>query len=96
MSKSTNYIQAYAVIRIDEFMGTKSHVHEYESEGMLLPAAGPAYITVKEVVLCAEEARKEVMRLNKLNMDKGSKYHWQSTHLFINGGSHGSTTIENS
>lgn len=35
------------------------------------PAPGPGHVKVKEIVLTAEEARREVIRLNALNADKG-------------------------
>jgi hypothetical protein len=54
------------------------------------PTAGPANVTVKQIVMTAQEARDEVVRLNQLNAAKGCKYYWQATHLFLNGGSHGS------
>ena len=52
--------------------------------------AGPANVTVKQIVMTAQEARDEVVRLNQLNGAKGCKYYWQATNLFLNGGSHGS------
>lgn len=45
---------------------------------------------VKEVVATAEEARREVVRLNALNAGKGCRYYWQATHVFLDGNSHGS------
>jgi hypothetical protein len=41
-------------------------------------------------VTTAEEARREVIRLNALNAGKGCVYFWQATHIFLDGGSHGS------
>jgi hypothetical protein len=80
------YVTAYAVIRVDQTNYPDAGSQEYE--GILV--AGPSHIRVKEIVLSADEARAEVVRLNALNAEKGCAYYWQSTHLFINGGSHGS------
>jgi len=35
-------------------------------DGTVMPTAGPANISVKEVVMTADEARREVIRLNTL------------------------------
>lgn len=45
--------------------------------------------TVKEVVLSQDEADREAERLNDLR--QGNVYVVQATHLFLDGGSHGST-----
>jgi hypothetical protein len=85
------YIAGYAVIRIDDgALDHPSSVHEVPVDGVLVPAPGPSNVTVKEIVTTAEEARREVIRLNALNVGKGCRYYWQSTHLFLDGGSHGS------
>jgi hypothetical protein len=55
-----------------------------------MPAPGPGNVTVKEIVFDADEARNEVIRLNNLNKDKNCRYYWQTTHVFLDGGSHGS------
>ncbi len=88
-SRPPNYRQGYAVIRVDNY-GTEGHVDEYTLDGETLPAAGPGNVTVKEIVFDAREAQNEVMRLNELNKDKDCRYYWQATHVFIDGGSHGS------
>lgn len=83
------YRQGYAVIRIDNYEIT-SHVEQYTVDGESFPAPGPVNVNVKEAVFDAGEARNEVMRLNRLNKDRGCRYYWQSTHVFVDGGSHGS------
>jgi hypothetical protein len=92
MSKNHQYLQMFAVIRIDESFDPKANVPEFEFQGKILHVAGPPNVTVKEVLQTAEEARSEVLRLNELNAGKKCKYYWQSTHVFINGGSHGPTS----
>ena len=90
MSQRTpNYKQGYAVIRVDNF-GSEAQVEEFTLDGITVPAPGPANVTVKEIVFDATEARDEVIRLNNLNRDKNCRYYWQSTHVFLDGGSHGS------
>jgi hypothetical protein len=90
MGGRPNYVTGYAVIRVDGPVDHPSRVPEYERDGELLPAPGPSHVTVKEVVMTAEEARREVVRLNRLNADKGCCYYWQATHVFLDGASHGS------
>ncbi len=85
------YKQGYAVIRVDNW-GNEGHVDEYTIDGETLPAPGPANVKVKEIVFDAREAQNEVMRLNSLNEDKDCRYYWQSTHMFVDGGSHGPTS----
>lgn len=88
------YIQAYAVIRIDwNLLGDKT-VWTFERDGKTIPTAGPCGITVKEIVLTAELAQNEVLRLNKLNGDNDCTYYWQTTHLFNQGGSHGAAQAD--
>ena len=84
-----NYKQGYAVVRVDN-CELKGHVDEYAVDGVTLPAAGPGNVTVKEIVFDPREAQSEVMRLNELNKDKHCRYYWQTTHVFVDGGSHGS------
>jgi len=81
--------QGYAVIRVDNY-GNESLVDEYVSGSETLPAAGPGNVSVKEIVFDVREAQNEVIRLNNMNQDKNCRYYWQSTHVFVNGGSHGS------
>lgn len=91
MATHDDYIQAYAVLRVDgETVDSDARVSEWEIDGEIQPAAGPANVTVKQIVMSAQEARNEVVRLNLLNAAKGCKYYWQATHVFFNGGSHGS------
>lgn len=91
MSDKPRYLAGYAVIRIDDGpLDHPSSVSEYVIDGVALPAPGPSNVTVKEVVATAEEARREVVRLNVLNAGKGCRYYWQATHIFLDGGSHGS------
>lgn len=91
MATPNDYIQAYAVLRVDgETADSDARVAEWEIDGEIQPTAGPANVTVKQIVMSAQEARNEVVRLNQLNAAKGCKYYWQATHVFLNGGSHGS------
>ena len=48
-------------------------------------------VSVKEVVMSISVGLRELERLNALNGDKGAVYEIQPTHLFLDGGSHGST-----
>ena len=96
MTIPNDYIQAFAVIRVDgETIDSDARVCEWEIDGKVQPTAGPTNVTVKQIVMTAEEARDEVIRLNQLNASKGCKYFWQATHLFLNGGSHGSRSRTN-
>lgn len=91
MDGKPGYLAGYAVIRVDD--GPPDHpwrVGEYVVDGVILPTTGPPNVTVKEVVTSADEARREVMRLNTLNGGKGCRYYWQATHVFLDGRSHGS------
>jgi hypothetical protein len=89
VSGKQRYVQVYVVLRVERDATPDAAVMTFERDGKIIPAAGPSGVTVKEVVLTAEEAQDEVIRLNKLNGDKGCVYYWQSTHLFTEGGSHG-------
>jgi len=91
VSGKPRYLAGYAVIRIDDGpLDHPSGVHEFMLDGVAVPAPGPSNVSVKEVVTTAEEARREVIRLNALNVGKGCRYFWQATHVFPDGGSHGS------
>jgi hypothetical protein len=91
VGSTPRHVQGYAVIRIDDGpLDHPSSVHEFMLDGVLVPAPGPSNVCVKEVVATAEEARREVVRLNTLNGGKGCRYFWQATHVFLDGGSHGS------
>src|SRR4051812_38006885 len=91
MDGKPRYLAGYAVIRIDDGpLDDPSSAREFTLDGVALPAPGPSNVSVKEVVITAEEARQEVIRLNALNAGKGCKYFWQATHIFLDGGSHGS------
>ena len=91
MDGNPGYVAGCAVIRIDDGpLDSPSRVCEYTVDGVVLPAPGPSNVKVKEVVTTAEEAQREVMRLNALNAGKGCRYFWQATHIFLDGRSHGS------
>jgi hypothetical protein len=91
MDGKARYIIGFAVIRADDGpVDDPSRPCGWIVDGEPFITAGPSSVCVKEVVLTAEEARREVSRLNALNAEKGSKYYWQSTHIFLDGGSHGS------
>ena len=92
VSAKQQYVLAHVVVRVERDASGDTTVMTFERGGKVIPAAGPNGVTVKEVVMSAEEAQNEVIRLNALNADKGCTYYWQTTHLFINGGSHGSRT----
>lgn len=62
-----NRIQAYAIIRVDGFLGPAVECHDR--------------VTVKEVVWEQEFAEAEVARLNALNERKGQLYFWQTTRV---------------
>jgi hypothetical protein len=86
-----DYLAAFAVIRVDPGpLDSLSRVTEFCIDDVNVPTAGPWNVKVKEVVLTAEEARSEVMRLNALNAGRGCRYFYQAIHVFLNGGSHGS------
>ena len=93
MNDGPNYVRGYAVIRVDGPGDDQSRVRDDQPDGEMLPAPGPSHVTVKEVVMTPEEARREVMRLNSLNVAKGCRYYWQLTHIFLDGKSHGSGLI---
>ena len=86
--RSLDFQTAYAIVRIDKRASYKSAL-EVENSSPEIPA-GEFEVTVKEVVMSVEEAQSEVKRLNKLRGKKQCRYFWQSTHLFLDGGSHGS------
>ncbi|MBX3436576.1 MAG: hypothetical protein KF861_03730 [Planctomycetaceae bacterium] len=92
MVQPPRYTQGYAVIRVDNHE-CPGHVEEYESGGTTWPAPGPGNITIKEVVFDAGEAQNEVLRLNNRNSRKACRYYWQTTHVFLDGGSHGSAPL---
>ena len=91
MGEPLRYVPAFAVLRVvDGPPDHPSRVTEFVIDGATVPTAGPANVSVKEVVMTADEARREVVRLNALNAGRGCRYYWQATHVFIDGGSHGS------
>jgi hypothetical protein len=95
MSENPRYLQGYAVIRVDDGpLDDIGSVRESTIDDAEGPAPGPARISVKEVVMTVEEARREVVRLNALNAGKACTYYWQTTHIFLDGGSHGSVGCE--
>ena len=59
MSDRANYGTGYAAIRVDGPVDHPSRIPEYERDGAVLPTAGPSHVTVKEVVMTAEEARRK-------------------------------------
>jgi hypothetical protein len=68
MSKKPQYVQGYAVVRIeDRPPHHPASVGESMIDGVAGPAPGPWNVTVKEIVMTVEEARREVVRLNALN-----------------------------
>ena len=64
---NSKYDHVYAIVRVDTF-------HELE-----IPVESA--ITVKKVVWTQEVAEAEVIRLNRLNKEKGAVYFWQITRL---------------
>ena len=87
MTAKTKHETVFAVVRRDHHPG---HEHDPDSSSPPLICGGEYWYTVKEVVLSAEEAQREVDRLNLLNKDKNCRYFWEGTHFFPHGGSHGS------
>lgn len=77
-------VDAYAIVRVD-LDQTRQDTTSVDDG---LP--GPVDVAVKEVVLSIDEAKREVERLNRLNGSKGCRYYWQSTRVFLDGGSFGS------
>ena len=83
------YKKAYAVYRVDYF-------DDLDGSGAMPESIanthdfGKYRVTVKEVVMSIEEAEKEVERLNRVNANKRCRYFFDGTHLFDEGGSHGS------
>ena len=73
MDGKPRYIAGYAVIRIDDGpLDHPSSVGEFVLDGVAAPVPGPSNVTVKEVVTAAEEARREVMRLNRSTPGRGA------------------------
>ena len=71
MTTPTDYIQAYAVLRIDgETIDSVARVAEWEIDGKIQPTAGPANVSVRQIVLSAQEARDEVDRA-RAGADRG-------------------------
>lgn len=84
MSRRDARTAAFAIVRRDRLEG-----HEYDPDAVSPPAiAGGEYsYTVVQVVLTEDVALREVERLNRIADDAESRYFWQSTHLFLDGGS---------
>lgn len=55
---------------------------------------GEYEFSVKEIVLDADVAQREVERLNALKANTDTRYFWSSTHLFLDGGSFGESGNE--
>jgi len=87
VTTKTKWKTVYAVVRRDWFPG-----HECDPDDSSPPQiyGGEYSYTVKEIVLTAELAQREVSRLNELKKDKNQRYFWEGTHFFPEGGSHGS------
>jgi hypothetical protein len=84
MDSKPSYITGYAIIRVDgDQVDHPSRLREFQKDGEVLPAAGPANIKVLKVIMSAEEARHEVIRLNQLNESIGCYYYWQATQIFL-------------
>jgi hypothetical protein len=66
LSRTEQFEEAYAVVRVDEFQFSDP-----------MPDDWSDFVYVKEVWWTAEEAQAEVDRLNALGDDRGKKYHWQ-------------------
>ena len=64
---SKKYLHVFAVIRVDTFHDSSTHVEDK--------------ITVTKIFRTQESAEQEVERLNKLNAQKGSIYFWKITRL---------------
>ncbi|MCK6537531.1 MAG: hypothetical protein L6Q84_31560 [Polyangiaceae bacterium] len=78
MTRRTSSQRAYAVIRVE---------HLEHTTPPPAPVDPRLSVTVKEVVLSQAVAEAEVARLSDLNEGKKCSYHWQATHLFLDGGS---------
>jgi len=62
-----DYRHVYAIVRIDNFQGSKVPLKDK--------------IAVKKLVWSQEKAVEEVHRLNRLNRDRCCTYFWQVTRL---------------
>lgn len=71
MTDDRQWIEAYAVVRYDHYLGDD--------------ASSEAKVTIKEVLPTREEAEREVDRLNALKAGRGSTYFWQYTRYFPQG-----------
>ena len=86
MTRRTSWIQAYAIVRRDHFPG---HMHDPDASSPPAICGGEYSFTVKEVVLNADVAIREVERLNALARSEETRYFWSGTRLFSDGGSFG-------
>ena len=89
MTAKTKHETVFAVVRRDHYPGREQDPDSWSPPQI---CGGEYSYTVKEIVLSAEEAQREVGRLNLLNKDKGCRYFWEGTHYFRDGGSHGTET----
>ena len=87
MRRRTEHVTVFAVVRVDPGYDQRDLATSESGPGIMF---GEFDVTVKEVVATAEEAVREVARLNELNSDKGCRYFWTGTRYFSDGGSFGS------
>jgi hypothetical protein len=89
MTRRNDHTTVYAVVRIDFYHHDSGGPSEF----------GPSIrfdkydITVKEILTSADEAIREVERLNTLNKGKGCWYFWTGSRYFSDGGSFGSECV---
>ena len=86
MTRRTSWIPAYAIVRRDHFPG---HADDPDDSSPPSICGGEYGYTVKEVVLDEAVAIDEVERLNALADGKATRYFWERTRLFADGGSFG-------
>jgi hypothetical protein len=71
MSEASQWVEVYAVVRYDHYLGDD--------------AASEAKVAVKEILPTRDEAEREVERLNNLEAGRGSTYFWQYTRYYPQG-----------
>ena len=91
MTRRTKWVRAYAIVRRDHFPGDE---HDPDSNSPPLICGGEYSYAVKEVVLGAEVADREVERLNSQQGSSTTRYFVEGTHLFTDGGSFGEESEE--
>ena len=87
MSRRTEHRSVFAVVRVSQGYPHQDLAGSEVGPGILFNEFD---VTVKEIVTTAEEAEREVARLNHLNATQDCRYFWTGTRYFPDGGSFGS------